>query len=324
MIKVELTKRELREKIFGVVYGTAVGDALGYPVEFMNLEQIYQKHPGGFTDYPKVVPEGFKMVAQYSDDTQMMIATFKGLIRAKTWDDLNYAGELIAAEYVRWSKSPENNRAPGMACMYGCKNLDAGDPWRKAGKPNSKGCGTAMRAMAYGVWHWKDPDKAALWAAQHSLMTHHSKNAMAASAGVAAAVALGIQGYSYLEIFHRVLDVVKRYDDECSLMLSSVFTEWWDSSAKVVLDQFRGWRGDEALAASFWCFAKHYRSFKDGVLCAVHSPGDSDSLGAITGALLGAQLGLKSIAKEYIDCIENKEGLEELANEVKDLVWEGA
>jgi len=323
MIKVELTVRELRDKILGVVFGTAVGDALGYPVEFLNLEQIEQKFPGGFTDYPRLVSNGTRKVAQYSDDTQMMIATFKGLLRAETWDDLDHAGELIAAEYVRWSKSPENNRAPGAACMYGCSNLDKGVPWRKAGKEDSKGCGTAMRAMAYGVWHWKDPKKAAHWAAEHSLMTHNSKSAMAAAAGVATAVAMGIQGYHYSEMYAAAWEAADQYDSECSMMLASILSKWWDQSPEEVLTHFKGWRGDESLAASFWCFTKHPRSYKNAVLRAVHSPGDSDSLGAITGALIGSRLGVKSIPEHFIKNIESTDALLELVEELKQVVYSG-
>jgi len=323
MKRVYLTKRELRDKILGIVYGTAVGDALGYPVEFFDMEQINEKYPEGITDYPRLVKNGDKMIAQYSDDTQMLIATFQGLLRANTWDDLDHAAKCIAAEYVRWSQSPENNRAPGAACMYGCKNLDDGVPWKKAGKPDSKGCGTAMRAMAYGVWHWNDPEKAALWAAQHSLMTHNSKSAMAAAAGVAAAVATGIQGYSYGEMFQAAWEASSRYDEECSNMLSSAFIQYSDKTATEVLDHFRGWRGDESLAASMWCFARHSRSYQNAVLCAIQSPGDSDSLGAITGALAGSRLGIKSIPEHFVANIEASQALRDLSEELKKVIWKG-
>ena len=59
--------------------GIAVGDALGAPVEFLDIDEIYE-HFGkdGITDfYPW---DGFE-TGSYTDDTQMSIATANGSIR---------------------------------------------------------------------------------------------------------------------------------------------------------------------------------------------------------------------------------------------------
>jgi ADP-ribosylglycohydrolase len=151
------------QRIEGVIYGTAIGDAIGYQVEF---ERVMPSEP-------KVVGMN-SSPCLYSDDTQMMRAVFEGLLRARTWNDVTKSGREVAEEFIAWSQSPENNRAPGNTCMAACRNLINGDTWVESGIKDSKGCGSAMRAMAYGVWFrdepaWKLP---AMWAAAHGGITH--------------------------------------------------------------------------------------------------------------------------------------------------------
>lgn len=70
------TKKDL-EHFRGCLLGGAIGDALGYPVEFMNLKEIKKKiGEQGITQLPKP--------ALISDDTQMTMFTAEGLLRAES------------------------------------------------------------------------------------------------------------------------------------------------------------------------------------------------------------------------------------------------
>ena len=64
----------------GCLIGGAVGDALGYAVEFMQASDIFRKYgEGGITDYD--LHHG---TAQISDDTQMTLFTATGLLLGTT------------------------------------------------------------------------------------------------------------------------------------------------------------------------------------------------------------------------------------------------
>lgn len=309
--------RHVRDKMLGVVFGTAIGDALGYPVEFLSLDEIRMRYPEGLTDFP---PK--PKTPLYSDDTQMLIATLQGLLDANTTTDLNLAAVAIAKRYVEWSKSPENNRAPGMACMAGCRALDRGVSWRLAGSESSTGCGTAMRSMAYGMWFWNNPTEAARWAYEHARMTHRTIEAMEAAAAVAAAVAtafltpvakpLDIFGAVAEQFQHQPLQLVKwAYK---SAFLADVAPD--DCGAEAVLNRLRGWTAAEAVAGALYCFARAPDNYRAAVSLAVNSPGDSDSLGAITGALSGAYLGIDAIPAHMVKRVENSAMLRRLAEQV--------
>jgi len=308
-----------KERIEGVVLGTAIGDALGYPTEFMSMDSIRTLH-GRVTDFLNDPP-------LYTDDTQMMRAAAEGLLRARTWDDLDAAAEEVAEEFVAWSISPENNRAPGNACMLGCRNLGAGQHWKVSGKLNGGGCGAAMRSMAYGVWH-PEPVKAAEWAAEHALMTHRSPPAKASAAAVAAIVSALCADYTPEEACVLGEEMARRYEDRTADMIRQAreaaintrehpweFQVWMTGR---VLDTWRGWTGHEAVAASVYCFLLSPTDYEKAVLDAINSPGDSDSLGAITGSFSGAYLGSQGIPEGWKVRIEKSDQLHALAERISE------
>jgi len=133
------------------MFGLAIGDALGRPTEFLSLKDIKSKYGvDGIQDLPES--------ALYTDDTQMTIAIAEALI--ETGDqDVEPIMAAIRDEFIKWRDSPENDRAPGKACLTGVSNMERGIHWSESGVPNSKGCGSAMRGAPIGYLYQHDPDK---------------------------------------------------------------------------------------------------------------------------------------------------------------------
>src|SRR5947209_5984159 len=72
-----LTPAELTDRVLGCVLGGAVGDALGAPFEGLWSDCIPEPPVllAGFAEY-----EGFPR-GQYTDDTQLTVATLKSVVR---------------------------------------------------------------------------------------------------------------------------------------------------------------------------------------------------------------------------------------------------
>ena len=317
-------KIEAKDRIDGVVFGTAIGDALGYPVEFMSMEQIVDVH-GRVEDY--VGPRNKGGAALYTDDTQMFRAVCEGLAMVSDWENLESAAEAVAQEFVDWSVSPDNTRAPGASCMAGCRALRDGKPWGEAG-PESGGCGAAMRSMAYGIWH-DTPKYAAYWASEHANMTHRHPMGRASAAAVAAIVSALRAGVDPVGAVEIGAHAAWGLDEETGWMIEDAMVMAESARLDVsqgrmgaleqMLDKNRGWAGHEAVAASVFCFILFPDSFEDAVLAAVNSPGDSDSLGAITGSFSGAYLGGLAIPTAWVQQIEDMKGLRDLADKLYQL-----
>lgn len=300
----------LQDRILGSLLGEAIGDALGYPVEF-----------GSQTPDARVVfdlaatdkdTDG-SHVAFYSDDTQMTRAVAEGLIRSG--GSPRSATKFVAQEIVRWAKEAEP-RCPGGSCLYGADRLNHGVSPEQSGRaePEGGGCGAAMRSAPYG-WLWSDLGVATDIAAQHARMTHNTGIGKASAAAVAAAVSSAITGRTPDVIAVNAIRAARHYDEMTARMIAEAafYARSGVLTDTAVLDTFRGWAGHEAVAASVYCFLRFPGDYKEAVLLAVNSPGDSDSLGAITGAISGAFLGTAAIPPEWIARIEKRAQLYKLA-----------
>ena len=113
-------------KAKGVMYGLAIGDALGYPTEFMTLDLIESEYgPRGITDLPDP--------ALFSDDTQMSVAIAEALVKAGEMD-IESIMTAVRDEFIKWSHLPETyTKAPGNTCLKGVANLERGLHWTKTG-----------------------------------------------------------------------------------------------------------------------------------------------------------------------------------------------
>ena len=174
---IDMDRNKQLDKIRGSLIGGAVGDALGYPVEFINSYMGIQKRYGenGITRLDTtqwwLPDEENSSKAWISDDTQMTLFTACGLLNAKAQGTApKYA---ICEAYFEWYYTqigkrsgrhkdcwigdvPElnNRRAPGQTCITALQDILRGkDPYN-----NSKGCGGIMRTAPVALYGavWRD------------------------------------------------------------------------------------------------------------------------------------------------------------------------
>src|SRR5215213_2702609 len=161
-----------------ILFGLALGDALGYPVEFLKRETLRQKYGStGIQHLPDP--------ALYSDDTQMTLALTKGLLDAGIDAPVDDLMQAVGKRFIDWLDSPDNNRAPGTTCIKGVKRFQSGVSWRESGIPESKGCGSAMRVAPLGYVYQYNESRLREVAIATSLITHRHPTAIAATVAAA-------------------------------------------------------------------------------------------------------------------------------------------
>lgn len=79
-----------------------------------------------------------------------------------------------------------------------------------------------------------------------------------------------------------------------------------------------GWVVD-TLEVALWGLFK-YDSWADGALAVVNLGGDSDTAGAVYGALAGAFYGFESIPSQWVEGMKNWKLIQEIAEGVSELV----
>ena len=308
------------DRIEGAVLGGAIGDAMGHPTEFLTMGQIHRRYgPGGVESFELWWEEDGERFAPYTDDTQMAEVVFQSLLesRRQGWD-LDATMNHMARGFVAWSSEPQGgHRAPGNACLRGCSRLAAGIPWRQAGGTRDGGCGSVMRAYPFGLFFAHDLDKACLWAAEHSRLTHNAPDAVAACAAMAAGVALAVRRYPLESIVPEMAERASLYSRNVAREIIGAWTKAvYAYPSSQVLDRWRGWTAIEALAAAVYLFARHPDDPREAILEGANTPGDSDSIASIAGTLVGAYQGARVLPDLWRRGVERSHALSAMAREL--------
>ncbi|MBO5573120.1 MAG: TIGR02452 family protein, partial [Clostridium sp.] len=201
------------DQIRGCIFGGAVGDALGYPVEFLSEGEIFRTYgKQGITFYE---PDRKTGKALISDDTQMTLFTADGLLVGDTrgrmrgiqgWPrhyvDRAYRDWLLTQDstfeevnrHERFTEEggyswlldvPElfARRAPGNTCLSALREGIGMEDYVEAARNSSKGCGGIMRVAPIAMnYPGMDIDKLDMEGAQLAAITHgHSLGYMPAA-----------------------------------------------------------------------------------------------------------------------------------------------
>ena len=316
----------------GCLFGLAYGDALGKPTEFLTVAEIRRRYgPRG----PRELEGDPALV---TDDTQMTLAVGKALLDA-SMPTAEVLEPLLRERFLEWAASPDNNRAPGMTCLRACGELSLGRPWTMATVAGSKGCGANMRVAPVGLVAGYDLDVLAGVAQLQAAMTHGHPTALAASELTAYTVRLLRDGADLAalpaalrarchdqrtvyrgewlsELWQRTgvgtpVEFISQGWDECLAVLDRLDLALGgaDDGADACEITGAGWIAEEALATALLCAIRHAGDPVSALARAAATSGDSDSIACLTGAFLGARLGMAAWPRPWRAQIEYEDQL---------------
>lgn len=330
-----MDKQQLQNKIRGSITGGAIGDALGYPIEFVySFNDICARYgKEGITEFDMSYPwlESEEKKALFSDDTQMTLYTAEGLLEAErngkpiaptvcnaylAWY-AHQAGRKVKISYQSKLSEIEElnqNRAPGNTCLSALAAIHAGKEPQNA----SKGCGGIMRVAPvglYGAAHdWSPADTARL-AGELAELTHLHPLSTYSSAALAVIVQLCASSEDTVdkEMFKGIVDkslkiVSDVYGadaaamDEFRKIVGNAMSLEDDpqSDWQIIEDRIgEGWVAEETLAIALFSTLRHVDDFTGCLISAVNHGGDSDSTGAVAGNIIGAILGDDAIPGKF-------------------------
>lgn len=313
------------DKFRGCMIGGAVGDALGYAVEFIREEHIFSRYGiDGITEY--LLKNGKALI---SDDTQMSLFTANGLLLGHKMFMKNYL-KNIRKMYLCWYRTqnesysmqdkqlyckllniPElyNRRSPGMSCLsaleYGAKGTI------KHPVNDSKGCGGVMRVAPIGLYFSDKKtgyDSSDMLGAEAAALTHGHELGYIPSATFVHIVRAVTE--KDIAIKEAVLDSVQSItrlftkaeyiNDFADIIQRAVTLSETENDDLIAIHQLgEGWVAEETLAIAVYCALKYENDFDKAIRAAVNHNGDSDSTGAVCGNIIGAYLGYDAIPQKY-------------------------
>ena len=299
-------EQALKSKFLGALVGTGVGDALGAP----------------FEGWYWFMPEEIEAVAErrevliYTDDTHMMIGVAESLIRAG-----GFNGEDMAQTFVKnYELEPFRGYGPGPPRIF--RLIRVGAAWDEVAQGlyggGSYGNGSAMRIAPVGVLYHDNPVMIREVAYKSSQISHAHILGKEGAAFQAYAIALAtnldpLGAFDRGNFLAKLINYVQEgvYWEKLN-QIEAILNR--PDKTKVTIELGNGIEAFNSVPTAIYSFLSQPHSFAQAVLHAISLGGDTDTIGAMTGAISGAYLGIESIPDSWEGKLENRLYIEELAS----------
>lgn len=270
------------DRIRGALYGVAVGDALGGPLEFMSRSAVRRAYPRGLRE---MVGGGWLNLrpGETTDDTAMSLCVAHGIVAAD--GTLDKLPDEIGRWFIDWFRGNPPDvgntcRAAIQRAQQALATMPAGQAWTKAAEslgPNQEGNGALMRCIYPGLWY-SDYMVAKQAARLQAGLTHSGEDSKAFCEWYADLVWLLVQHKSPILAGDPSLGGPVPND--------------WSPSGYVV----------DTLRAVILAMQKP--TFEEVLVEAVNFGGDADTVGAIAGGLAGAKFGYQNIPARWLQALD--------------------
>lgn len=320
-----MTKPTLEEKFIGCLVGTAIGDALGAPFEGKLL-------PPGLT--AEHILEDFTLIpgfpyGQYTDDTQLTIATAESIISKNNVD-----GADIAQRFTKLWKN-RTILGAGLACTQAAyKMIYQGVHWSQAGAPEGQaGNGAAMRISPVALWNHKQPEKLLEDVYTASIITHKDKKSIAGALAIATAInhLLTKPKIETDELLTTISENTATSNQEFARDIRGIkdlLSLKEDEAIEIIVE-----KAQQGIHKGSWCgritpyvvptvllalhnFLRHPTDYGKAVTASILTGGDTDTTAAITGALSGTHNGTQVIPKHLRQGAHNSKYIHQLAKDL--------
>jgi ADP-ribosylglycohydrolase len=332
-------------RTIGCMLGGAVGDALGAPVESIEINGIHNRY--GNTRVTRF-ENAYGRIGAITDNTRMSLFTAEGLILSRVRREYTQQGLVIQAiyhAYLRWLYTQEihgqtqlvkdhgtcsvidgiltghrelySQRAPSKTCLSALRSGMMGTMDHPVN--DSKGCGGVVRVAPIGLTY-SDAEEAFLRGCESAAITHGHPTGYIAAGFLASLISQLLSGQPLTDAIADTIGLLKAHDNhgECLKAVNAAITlsRSRQFSPEDVESLGAGWVAEEVLAIGLYCALIAGNDFQKAVFAAVNHSGDSGSTGSITGNIVGAQYGTDVIPDAWTAELEMKDVIEELATDL--------
>jgi len=296
------------DQVHGCLLGKAVADSIGATFEGQETEWLRSR----FRDKLAMFRYSADAPRIYTDDTEMAFALAKHLTRHARVVP-NELMQTFVNNYSPWRGYGRGTRvlvdAFRMNCEYEhlVEHLFPGGSW---------GNGAAMRAARVGLRFWQDHNLIWEQARESALPTHRNELGIEAAQMIAVTTAVAATEAT----------ITPKLVAEWLIprVTTTVFTNQLNSlrslSNESELAQFgNGIAAHESVVTAIGCFALYPDDFQEAVAAAIWQGGDTDTIAAMAGALVGARLGVNAIQDGWVAKLEDADFPKQVADLSLDL-----
>lgn len=298
------------DKIKGVFFGQAIGDALGLGTEFLDKKQIASFYPNGLTDYSQIVQDKHRQrwsIGTWTDDTDQFLCICDSILKSNTVDEKKFAVELfdwfkgspmgIGMTVYKVVSMPQYILFPHKAAEL---------VWRMSGQQNASN-GAIMRTSIIGTYEFWNIEKVIQNTEKIARATHWDSRCVGSCVIITSIIAAIINNNQILTK-QQIINIGENYDSRIKPFVKistseDIYALNLDESTSIGFTL-------KALSAGLWAYFNS-PDFQTGVLKVINEGGDADTNGAVAGSVLGAKFGFDAIPEKYIIGLRNRTLLEE-------------
>lgn len=291
------------ERYLGSLLGAAVGNALGLPVEGFPADKI-QRRFGHLSD---ILFDNFGINGFTDDDTEMMLAIAESYVELGSCDI-----DDITRRFIKWFI--EDAHGIGIRTSKVLSKIAGGedafkasfDVWESGGK-TSAGNGGLMRCVSTSLARINMPEKLDEESRLISRITHYDPRSTESCI-----------------FFNRfVAAIIKSEDDDPLKYLydlqSQEVVEYARSASRISKKDLKvGGYVLDTLSVAVWGYL-NFNNFEEALIEIINLGGDTDTNGAVLGALMGAKYGYQSIPERWLEHLGNTDRIENAARGLFDL-----
>jgi len=273
----------------GCLLGQCAGDALGQMVEFWSKQAILHEYPDGVQDM-KNGGAWNTLAGQPTDDTEMALMLARSIVKENGFD-----AKKVFDAYQYWLDTDPFDC--GRTTMRGLSS------WSSADK-QSQANGSLMRISPLGIYGSRfELNTVADWAMQDSRLTHPNVVCQKAVAIYTTAIATTISNGLSNDALYDLALIRARQEMYYEPSIYEVLRKAEDTLPEDFVTHKKGWVL-VALQNAFYRLL-HAKDTEQAIIETVSEGGDTDTNGAICGALVGAVYGVDSIPERWRNAILN-------------------
>jgi len=334
----------LRNAVLGCVIGGALGDAVGLLTEFMTADESHFNYepPLTFSDCLRDRHRCKWMSGDFTDDTDQLICILQSVLGNKgRVDDRDFARRLLdwsnhgfpeLGDTCGWGLGATIGKVITQADFLEAPAAAAKRVW-EGGKSASNG--SVMRTSVLGVVDFRDPEAVARNTRTIAHVTHYDPKCLASSLVVTSFVSCVLrhleqdpQSQVTHETALRLLEdaIALGREELASLGDAEAQLAEFDLHAKAASFGDLNLEGPQHIGYTYKCMGSALVGIRMGAtfeqviteltLCG----GDSDTNGAVCGALVGVSVGYRALPQRWLNRLLNREWLENQVLELCDLM----
>ena len=326
-----LASETLWDRIAGCLHGLLIGNALGSPVEGWTAAQI-QAEFGRLEQMVEVSGRHWRPLGLHTDDGQQALAVLDAICTDPEHPEQRFAELMVELRDAapqrsgRWGLHRGVNR-DFRHTVRGMQATGLDKPFAHA--MASADNGAAMRIAPAALWWREDPELLNQRVVQLSAVTHSDLRGITGALAIATSISHALVVNPPAVLSQRYAEAVEAAEQQAATQLGIEHDDRFSRLLNALVDQRRSaYRledmltgieerarslggPDESVEAtsgfaacsvlSALAIVDFATSFEDAVITAINLGGDTDSLGAMVGALAGTRFGLSGVPSRWLD-----------------------